>query len=48
MTFKVNKEQLTKRDALAAELRQKAATLNQDGAIGIEKTGRCYSTVAQA
>ena len=28
MTFKVSKEQLTKRDALAAELRQKAATLN--------------------
>jgi hypothetical protein len=28
MTFKVSKEQLTKRDALAAELRQKAETLN--------------------
>ena len=28
MTFKVSKEQLTKRDALAAELRQKAEALN--------------------
>jgi hypothetical protein len=28
MTFKVSKEQFTKRDALAAELRQKAETLN--------------------
>ena len=28
MTFKVSREQLTKRDALAAELRRKAETLN--------------------
>jgi hypothetical protein len=44
MTFKVSKEQLTKRDALAAELRQKAETLN----IAIAEFNKGIEPLAQA